>query len=206
MRTGRGSVALAVVLAASLAAGCGPSRDEVLSGVSASVLDPPFDKPDFTFTDTHGRPWDFKEATRGKLALLYFGYTHCPDVCPLTMARLASAMDSVPPELKDRIAVVFVSVDPKRDTPARIGAWLAGFDSTFVGLSAPQDRVDAVVRALQFPATSFPDGTEGDSYTVTHPGMVMGFTPDGEGRLMWFPTTSTSDFKNDLTSLASYSW
>ncbi|MBW3535242.1 MAG: SCO family protein [Gemmatimonadetes bacterium] len=198
---------MAVLLALAFGA-CSPSPspDEVLEGVTAARPTPPIEKPGFTFTDTEGEAYDFRAETEGRLALLFFGYTYCPDVCPLQMARIATALDSVPPELRERIEVVFVSVDPKRDTPERLATWLGNFDPGFVGLTAPQEEVDALMGSLDFPPTMFPEGTEGDDYGVGHPGMVWGFTPDGAGRLLWFGGVTAEDYRKDMVQVASHRW
>ncbi len=86
-------------------------RDAIRHSVSvtAAQLVPPMAKPEFTLTDEHGEPFDFQEATAGKVTLLYFGYTHCPDVCPEDMAMLAIALKQVAAEVRSRIDVVFVT-------------------------------------------------------------------------------------------------
>lgn len=200
----RTRIALPLLLA--VVACSSPSPEERLEGVSAARPTPPLEKPAFTFTDTRGEPYDFRDETEGRLALLFFGYTYCPDVCPLHMARIATALDSIPAELRERVEVVFVSVDPKRDTPERLGEWLGRFDSSFVGLRAPQEEVDALMARLDFPPTLFPDGTEGDDYGVGHPGIVWGFTPDGPGRLLWLGGTTAEDYRRDLVQVASLRW
>lgn len=196
----------ATLLLAVAVAACSPSPEAALEGVTAARPTPPIEKPAFTFTDARGEPYDFRERTEDRLALLFFGYTYCPDVCPLQMARIATALDSVPPDLKERIEVVFVSVDPKRDTPERLATWLGNFDPSFVGVTAPQGEVDALMGSLDFPPTLFPEGTEGDDYGVGHPGMVWGFTPDGEGRLLWFGGATAEDYRKDMVQVMSHRW
>ena len=81
-------------------------------------------KPDLVLTDTHGKKYDLREETKGKPTLIYFGYTHCPDVCPLTMSNIAIAKKQLPKAEQDKLRVVFVTTDPERDTPAALGKWL----------------------------------------------------------------------------------
>jgi protein SCO1/2 len=83
------------------------------------VLSPPLPKPDFVFTDTSGEAFDFQQETEGYVTLLYFGYTHCPDICPSHMADVAAVIDRNP-DWVEHVKVVFVSVDPARDTPERL--------------------------------------------------------------------------------------
>ncbi|GAA3227319.1 hypothetical protein GCM10020256_38600 [Streptomyces thermocoprophilus] len=102
--------------------------EETDSGKTATVLDKPFEKPDLVLTDTHGKQYDFRKETQGRPTLIYFGYTHCPDVCPLTMNNLAVAKKKLPRADQDKLRIVFVTTDPERDTPAALGAWLKGID------------------------------------------------------------------------------
>lgn len=114
-------------------------------------LIPPQPRPSFTLTDTSGAPYSFAVRTAKRPTLLFFGYTHCPDVCPTTMADIAQALRQVPDALRARVAVVFVTTDVKRDTGPVIRAWLNQFDgglpNRFVGLTGSQLQVDAAQAA-----------------------------------------------------------
>ena len=95
---------------------------------------------DFALTDHTGKPrtlGDFK----GKVVVLFFGYTHCPDVCPLHMANIAAVLRRMPAEDRARVVTVFVTTDPERDTPMRLREWLANFDASFVGLTGTKDEL-----------------------------------------------------------------
>lgn len=95
-------------------------------------LGEPLDKPALVGLDQHGEPYDFRAETAGAPTLLFFGYTHCPDACPAQMAILAAALDDVDPQVRDALEVVFVTVDPDRDTPERpaLPLLVAGEDLT----------------------------------------------------------------------------
>ena len=80
------------------------------------LVSPPLPKPKFTLTDTSGAPFDFASKTEGYTTLLFFGYTHCPDMCPLQMSTIAQAIKKIPPASADRLKVVFVTTDPERDS------------------------------------------------------------------------------------------
>jgi protein SCO1/2 len=102
------------------------------------VYDPPFQAPDINLTDQNGQPFQLS-SLRGDITLLYFGFTHCPDECPLTLAKLKQVR-SMLGEQADSVQVIFVTTDPARDTPSVIGSYLAGFDTRFVGLTgSPAD-------------------------------------------------------------------
>jgi protein SCO1/2 len=106
----------------------------------------PYRRPSFTLTDTDGATYDFREHTAGKATLLFFGYTECPDVCPTTMADVAVALRGMDPAVVEQVTVVFVTTDPKTDTPAVLGDYLRRFDADlptrFVGLTGDQATID----------------------------------------------------------------
>lgn len=98
--------------------------------------------PDFTLTSQAGRPFRMQES-RGKVALLFFGFTTCPDVCPTTLGKIKGALQALGPDA-DRVQVVFVSVDPERDTPEVMARYLANFDPRIVGVTGDLDAIEAV--------------------------------------------------------------
>jgi protein SCO1/2 len=128
-----------------------PSRSELNDHSDATFsglgLTPPQPRPQFTLTDTGGKPYRFGQATAGKPTLLYFGYTHCPDVCPTTLADISQALQAAPAAIRQDTQVVFVTTDVKRDTPAVLRAYLKQFDpglpNPFVGLTGSQAEIDA---------------------------------------------------------------
>lgn len=195
---------LAVLCCASQA--CAPDAPTPGAGAPTAwrgtVLPEPVPKVDFTLTDTRGRPFRFLEETRGTLTLLFFGYTHCPDICPVHLANIAAVMRGWSWELRQRVRVVFVSTDPVRDTPERIRAWLDGFDRSFVGLRGTVEEVNAIERSLGLPP-SFVDG-EGDpeAYLVGHAAQVLAFTPDGFAHIAFPFGTRQADLAVDLPRLA----
>lgn len=191
--------ALALVPAL-LAVGCS-ERKLSPRGYAGVELDPPAAKPEFVLSDTRGAPFDFQARTSGYLTLLFFGYTHCPDVCPVHMANLAAVLNRLPDEVSRRIKVVFVTTDPARDTPERLSSWLAKFDPDFVGLTgSPEALVQAQRAAGVTPAR--PDSAGGADYSVGHAAQVMAYTPDGLGRVVYPAGTRQVDWAHDLPILA----
>lgn len=159
--------------------------------------DPSFD---FTLSEAGGGEFRFREEAEGRALLLFFGYTHCPDVCPVQVANLAGALGKAPLEVRRRVKVVFVTVDPERDTPARLREWLAGLDPSFVGLRGPMERVDSIQAALGLPP-AVRQGTDGPEYGVGHSARVVAFTADG--RRVDYPFgTRQADWARDLPRLA----
>ncbi len=196
-------VAGALVLTA-----CAPSKDKTPDpnrlALKGTVPVNPLPKVDFTLTDTHGRPFNFRKETDGKITLLYFGYTYCPDVCPLQMATLAAAMKELDPSVRKRVEVVFVSVDPERDTRERLAHWLGSFDTTFVGLRGTDDQIAKALAFYNFPAPK--QVGEKPNYSVSHPALVYAFTPDNLGRGMYDSETTRAIWVHDLNLIASHDW
>jgi protein SCO1 len=199
----RGTVV--AIAAASLA--CGKEPPSESQGFHGILIAPPQPKPDFTFTSASGAPYDLRKETDGKVTLLFFGYTHCPDVCPLHMANIAAVMKKMSIEDRARIRVLFVTTDPERDTPDRLTSWLASFDPSFVGLAGPMDQVNQLQRSMGF-APAFPEpapeGSPAGSYGVAHSAVVLAFTPDDSLRVIYPFGTRQQDWAQDLPALIGY--
>ena len=163
-------------------------------------------RPDFTLSDVDGKAFNFREETEGQLALLFFGYTNCPDICPIHMAGIASVLRDLPWEVRDRIRVVFVSTDPERDTPERMREWLSGFDPRFIGLRGDLEAVNRIQAELALPAAirgaTPPDRENGGGYEVGHAAQVLVFGA-GDLRLAYPFGTRQADWKHDLPLLVS---
>lgn len=181
MQRHRWSVALVLVAASVLLVACGSSEDDTGAGDREGVRiaeDRP--RPDFVLTDTSGDRFDFREETAGHLTLLYFGYTNCPDVCPIHFANIAGGLDQVPADVAREVRVIFVGVDPPRDSPERLREWLDHFDTSFIGLTGTDEELVAAQAASGVPpAVREPDPGDG-KYAVSHAGWVFGYTPGDE--------------------------
>lgn len=194
-------------------AGCSPAdataRPHNLYG---TVLPEPIAKADFTLLDTEGEEFDFRARTDGQLTLLFFGYTYCPDVCPVHLANIASALQKLTFEERARVSVVFVSTDPERDTPERIRAWLDSFDRSFVGLRGPLDDVNAIQAQMKLGASAPMEGTEGmlpDSagYLVAHAAQVLAFSPSDDLAHVAYPFGARqTDWVHDIPILLDLRW
>jgi cytochrome oxidase Cu insertion factor (SCO1/SenC/PrrC family) len=118
-----------------------PADPSALRGVT---LPTPIERPAFRLQDTEGQPYDFADRTKGRLTFLFFGYTNCPDVCPVHMSNLATVLRALDYTQRQQVAVVFVTADPERDSPAVLRKWLDSFDPSFVGLWGSEAEVDSV--------------------------------------------------------------
>lgn len=164
----------------------------------------PLVTPDLTFADSHGRPFRLPGAIAGKVTLLMVGYTHCPDVCPVHLANLAAVLKKMPSEVQGSVQVVFVTIDPLRDTPAVLGSFVAAFDPAFIGLTGSDSSLASLQQALQLGlAYENPAGKDG-SYTVGHASAVIAFTKDGLARVRYPFGTRQADWAHDLPLLVGF--
>ncbi|MGW3493329.1 SCO family protein [Streptomyces sp. NPDC001020] len=180
---------------------------ETGSDKAATVLDQPFEKPDLVLTDTHGKKYDFRAETKGKPTLIYFGYTHCPDVCPLTMSNLAVAKKAVEQSKqltqaqKDSLRIVFVTTDPKRDTSAALGAWLKGIDPDTVGLTGDFATIQAGARTLGI-SIEAPRKEKDGKIVSTHGSQVIAFSPKTDaGYVLYGEDATADDYTKDLPKI-----
>ena len=188
-----------VIAALLLAAACGRTRETRLPEGGAQVS-PPILKPAFVLADQNGKPFDFRRDTEGYVTLLFFGYTHCPDVCPVHMSNIASALKRMSTEDQRRFKVVFVTTDPARDDPARLKAWLGALDPSFIGLRGPVDSINAITRGLGFGGAAIEDSTKQD-YTVGHLGVVFAFTRDDSAHTIYPFGVRQADWAQDMPRL-----
>ena len=197
--------ALVVGLIAAVACG-GETRSDAAAehrgAWRGSVLPQPVAKTDFTLTDTHGRPFRFAPETEGYLTLLLFGYTRCPDICPVHLSSIAAVMADFSFELRSRIKVVFISTDPERDSPERIREWLDAFDESFIGLRGTVAEVNEIERSLGLPPSFADDGQDPDDYLVGHAAQVLAFTPDNLAHIAYPFGIRQADWARDLPRLA----
>ena len=202
----RFSLALALALPIALALALGACRSEPPppAAYSGMTLTPARGKPDFTFTSTTGAPYEFRRETDGRVTLLFFGYTYCPDVCPMHMANIAAVLKKMDYTDRQRVKVVFVTTDPERDTPERLRSWLAQIDSTFVGVAGPPQQIAALQQSLGLaPAKVEPPaaGAPASNYGVSHAAVVLAFTPDDSLRVLYPFGVRQQDWARDIPLL-----
>ncbi|MFJ4775122.1 SCO family protein [Streptomyces sp. NPDC088762] len=211
MRTTRVTVAALLAAAALTLTACGGEAAKTgsvtqISGgqnnaKAGTVLDRPFTKPELVLTDTTGNPWNLREQTKGKPTLIYFGYTNCPDVCPLTMSNIAVAKKSLPKADQDNLRVVFVTTDPERDTPASLGAWLKAQDPSFTGLTGDFATIQAAARSLGIGIEAAKKEADG-SVVSMHGAQVIAFSPKtDEGYVLYGEGATVDDYAKDLPKI-----
>jgi protein SCO1 len=211
------SIVVAAVLLASCG-GSGPSGNAVVSQVGgppetsatypgALLFPRSYPKPDVTLEDTEGAPYDLATQTMGELTLVYFGYTHCPDLCPLNMATAAAALRLLPSAERSRVRVVFVTTDPNRDTPPVIRIWLDHFDPSFIGLTGTISQIRETEATTGIPLSFAEHATEpGASYTVVHAGYILVYTQDNRAHVEFPAEILPSEEAQDITTLLRHGW
>ena len=151
---------LVLVLLLLLVAGCGKDGDtlrDAPEGFHGVEPKPVPARPSFVLTDTSGRRFDFGKETAGRPTFVYFGYTNCPDECPTAMADIATALRKSPASLREKVRVVFVTTDPKRDTAPVLRRWLDQFSAEFIGLLGTDAEVGKAQLASGISA-AYPEG------------------------------------------------
>jgi len=198
---------LLVVLAAASACGSDPTTagEHEAAGLEwrGTVLDAPQPKPDITLTDTDGRPYDLRARTEGKLTLLFFGYTHCPDACPLQLAGIAASLERSSAAVKEATEVVFVTTDPARDDPATLRRYLDGFNRRFVGLTGTPEQLVAAQEAAGVAIAGAEEPDADGDYVVGHATQILAFTPDDLAHVVYPAGIRQGDWAHDLPQLLS---
>jgi len=212
----RGIQPVLVTLVTTLLAACtgGNDLESVTARLNAVPFGMPFQMPDRELTATDGTAYNLRAETEDRFVLVFYGYTHCPDICPITMAVATAALEQMTPEESARVEVLFVTVDPRRDTPQRIEEWLGAMGSPAVGLRGSMEEVETVLGEMGMalpPAPTEHDGhdsTEMESdYLVAHPSSMLMVTPDGVGRFVYgFDRVTPGQMAEDLRALMALDW
>lgn len=184
----------AALLAALVLAGCetSPPQFESVDITGADYA------RDFSLTDQSGKARSLAQF-RGKLVVMFFGYTQCPDVCPTTMADLAAVMKDLGPDAS-RVQVLFVTLDPERDTPTVLSAYVPAFDARFLGLYGSAEQTAAVAREFKVFYQKV-DGPTPTSYTLDHTAGCYVFDPAGHVRLFMRNAEKPSAMLHDMKIL-----
>lgn len=198
--------ALGLVLGLGLLAGCGGTSDageEDADGYRAGQTHDPYPVPETPLTDTDGRPYSLVEDTDKPLTLVFFGYTHCPDICQVVMSNIGAALTRLDEADRDDVDVVFVTTDPARDTGPVLRDYLDGFDKAggFIGLGGDLDTIAAVGKPL---AVYVADGEKlpsGGRDLNSHSSQITAVTADETSPLLWTQETSAADLAADIHTL-----
>lgn len=154
----------------------------------------------FSLTDTGGHEVN-AETYRGKIAMMYFGYTHCPDVCPITMSKVSQALKGLGKDAS-KVRVLFVSVDPQRDTPKLLATYMQAFGPEFIGLRGDSGALRALTKRYRVTYSHGKPDARGD-YEVTHSSAIFIFDGKGKVRLMEESNDRAPAITHDLKQLVS---
>lgn len=152
--------------------------------------------PDFTLIDATGKTQTLSQQ-RGKVVVLFFGFTHCPDVCPTELYKLAQVMKALGAD-SDRVAVNFITLDPERDTPERLGRYASSFDPRFLGLSGTREQVDAAAASYYVAHAKI---GEDQNYLIDHSTSTYLIDPAGRLRLLAKMDSSIESLAHDIRLL-----
>lgn len=166
---------------------------------NGSVIPPSNPVSDFTLWAHTGQSVQLSDF-RGKVTLLYFGYTYCPDVCPATLAELTDALEELKPEERQQVQVLMVTVDPDRDTPEVLANYLSHFDDSFLGLTGSDEEITAAAAPFGI-FYQKRDGTSESGYLVDHTASVAAVDKEGHLRLIYPFGTPGRDIAADLQHL-----
>jgi protein SCO1 len=164
-----------------------------------SVPDP-YELPAAGLTDTSGNSYNLATSPSKPVVLLFFGYSHCPDVCVTVLADVAQALNRMSPADRDQVQMIFITTDPARDTPRVIGRYLERFDPSFLGLTGDIATIKRVATRVGVDISGHQKLPSG-GYEVGHSAQVIGFDRDRKGVVLWTPETPIADLKHDFTLL-----
>jgi len=164
-----------------------------------TLFGPPRAAADFALTNQDGQTARLSDY-RGQLVLLFFGYTHCPDACPTTLAQFKQVRAQLGSQA-DRVRFVFITVDPERDTPERLRQYLAAFDPAFIGLTGATADLEAVWKGYGVYREKRAVGGTAAGYLMDHTARIYAVDARGNLRLTWLLDTDTADLLQDVRHL-----
>jgi protein SCO1/2 len=176
--------------------GCGGATREF----AGATLDPPLPVPDFTLEAAGNQQVSLSDF-RGQYVFLYFGYTFCPDACPITLSMLSQVRDQLGDDA-DRMQVIMVTVDPERDTPAVLADYVTRFDPSFIGLAGTKEAIDAAGQPFGL-FYQRNEGTTSGGYLVDHTTRTYLIDPDGNALVAYPHDVPAESVVEDLRWLLS---
>ena len=201
-----GTVALSVVL---LVAGCGNAADNQPTtglsehhsdGMHGAVLDDQYRMPDVSLTATDDASYSLTKDTSKPVTLVFFGYTHCPDICQVVMADIASALTRLDDAERNQVGMLFITTDPARDDPAKLRSYLDRFNPDFEGLTGDLDQIIKVADELGV-AVEKGERMPSGGYEVAHGTQIIAIDERDRAPLVWTEGTPAGDLAADITTL-----
>lgn len=181
MKSRLGFLGLGVILGLALTLVAWQVRDRFYT-YQGSLIDPPIPAADFQLTDQHGQHFRLSEQ-RGKVVLIFFGYIHCPDVCPVTLSEFKQIKQRLGDQA-EKVRFVFITVDPERDSTEKVRAHMANFDPSIVGLTGERSELEAVWSSYGVYQEKVDTGSA-TGYLVDHTARVYAIDRHGNWRLTY---------------------
>ena len=153
----------------------------------------------FMLTDNTGKRVTDQDF-RGKYMLVFFGYTSCPDICPAGLQLMAGALEKLGPKAA-HITPIFISLDPERDTPEKLAAYVKNFDPRLVGLTGTPEEIAAVAKAYKVYYAKAPNKERPDDYTMDHTSIIYVMDPKGEFVTHFTPATNVDEMAAKLDKI-----
>jgi protein SCO1/2 len=191
--------ALGAALLALLTLGACGDDEQQPGSLNGSQVDPPFAVSSQQLVDTDGAAYSLTADTDARLTMVFFGYTHCPDICGTVLGNLSSALTRLDEKELEQVEVVFVTTDPARDTGEVVRAYLDRYDPGFTGVTGELADIERVAASVGVGmGEKLPSGGyEVDAHTTTVTGIDVG----DEAPIFWSQTTSPSEFAEDISAL-----
>lgn len=192
-RTALGLIAVTLLALA----GCSDSSPTHYTAVDITGVMPDMQ---FHLTDENGQQVTAADYADARLNLMFFGYTSCPDICPITLTRLSAALAGLDEDVRSNVNVLFISVDPKRDTPKRLKTYTAHFGPQFIGLTGTQQQLTKLTDAAGV-SYSYGEPNENGFYPVSHSSHIFVFDDQGNVRLLINQDETADEITADLQTL-----
>ncbi len=153
----------------------------------------------YQLIDTSGETVTAQD-TAGNIRLMFFGFTSCPDICPTTLQKLSEVVKELPEQAREDVQIIFVSVDPNRDTPKRIRTYVEFFSDRIIGLTGTEENLRELSKRYRT-TFGYEDPDESGNYEVSHSGAVYVFDRQGKARLLVRPDQSVEAIRSDIATL-----
>lgn len=190
--------ALSLVVVGLLAAACGTSSEREFTG---NRLEHPYQASDVALTDTSGRPYSLARDTDKPLTLVFFGYTHCPDFCPMVLNNIAAAVNQLDPADAEKVDVVLVTTDPTRDDARTMRTYLDRYNKSFIGLTGDLRSVIEVGEPLHVYVNDGKKLPSGGYDLGGHSTFTLALDDSDEAVVLWNQETSAKEFAADIHTL-----
>ncbi len=171
-----------------------------LSGLHGTVFDNPREIQPFTLVDHTGKNFE-NSSLQGRWSFVFFGYTHCPDVCPTTLSVLNSVAHRLE-AVKNQVQFIFITIDPGRDTPEKLGQFVSYFNGAFIGATGTDDAIRSLTRQLGVIYARATENSGTDSYLMDHSASVLLFDPAGRFHAAFTPPLNAADIADDFGKIS----